>query len=133
MHTWRRSLFQSACILSGIVVAACGSGGTEEPNINVVVDNLEADIVIAAYEEGRLGSPDEVRADMAPFLEKLRVPDPIDASGRIAAYDDMPSRQKMAFDDWHRTSQKVANLVGPEKLRAKQDLLRQLEEKEKSK
>jgi hypothetical protein len=114
-----------------LIASACGQDAPKEVDRDAIFDRLEADIVVRAYEEGRLGTKDQVEADMGPYCEKLRVPDPIDASGRMSPFDDMSDRQQMCFNDWHRSSQNVLNIVGPEILRADQDRLKKLDKEEK--
>ena len=126
---WVTTIVISSMLLTAF---ACGEDKPAEPDRAVSFDRLEADVVIRAYEDGRLGTPDEVNADMAPYLEKMGVSSPIDASGRFSAYEDMSDRQQVAFNEWHRSSQKLLDAIGPEILRAQQDFLKRLDEEEKS-
>jgi hypothetical protein len=90
------------------------------------VDQLEATIVAEAFEGGRLGSLEEVKKDMDPYFTRsngVKIGFPFDSSGHLIEYSKMSNDQVASFNLWHRRSEKVTDVVGPEIDRAEKDLL----------
>jgi hypothetical protein len=110
-----------------IVTSSCGGNDSLQSNVARDFDNLEAKIVIRTFHEGRLGTLDEVQADMDPcFLHSdgSRVPKPFDGARDFISYERMDGDQQMSFNAWHGRSKKVIDIVGPEIDLAEKDFLR---------
>jgi hypothetical protein len=76
-----------------------------------------ANIVVRAYEQGRLGTREQVEADMEPFFSPpdygYKIPKPFDDSGRLIPLSAMNDEQLAAFSKWY-TSGKVYGLLREE-------------------
>ncbi len=71
---------------------------------------IRANIAVRAYEQGRLGTREQVEADMEPFFSPRdytnKIPKPFDSSGRLIPLSAMNDEQLSAFSQWY-TSDKV--------------------------
>jgi hypothetical protein len=74
-------------------------------------------VVVRAYEQGRLGTREQVEADMEPFFSpadlKNKIPKPFDASGKLIPLAEMTDDQVHAFGQWF-SSDKVYSIVRDE-------------------
>ena len=81
---------------------------------------VEGGVVVKAYEEGHLGTREEVEADMDPYFNPpdrdppLNIPKPFDARGDIIPLGDMTNDQAYAFGRWYGSSDKVNDIIGPD-------------------
>jgi hypothetical protein len=80
---------------------------------------IEAEVVIRAYEQGRLGTREEVEADMAPYFSPpdldYQIPKPFDKGGNFIPFSEMNDEQGAAFNLWSSRSAKVKEAAGAEK------------------
>lgn len=77
-----------------------------------------AEVVVQAFDAGRLGSIDEVKADMSPFFvdaDGEPEPLPITEGGKLLPLGELTEKQRFAFQRWHNESDLVNDAVGPEK------------------
>ena len=76
-----------------------------------------ANIVVRAYEQGRLGTREQVEADMEPFFSPTdypnKIPKPFDDSGKLLSLSSMNDEQLIAFSKWYRSG-KVYGLLRDE-------------------
>jgi hypothetical protein len=119
-------------VLLSIVSISCSSGSDakDEDQLDAFA-RAELEIVYAAYEQGRLGTTDEVKADMEPFFNKpgrSSEPKPFEGS-RLIPFKEMNERQQVFFSMWYQHSENVSETVGPEILAAKEKLLREQDRK----
>lgn len=76
-----------------------------------------ANIVVRAYEQGRLGTREQVEADMEPFFSPPdypnKIPKPFDDSGGLIPLSALNDEQLVAFSKWYRSG-KVYSLLRDE-------------------
>ena len=128
MRTAKRNLARAA-ILSvawSVVLLACNSDAkkSEAQKAEEAVREkfgeqglIRAEVVVRAYEQGRLGTREQVEADMEPFFSppdlKNKIPKPFDSSGKLIPLSDMTDEQIRAFGQWW-SSGKVYGIVREE-------------------
>jgi hypothetical protein len=67
---------------------------------------LTAEIVVRAYDQGRLGTREQVEADMEPFFSypgETPVPKPFDGAGKFVPLTQMNDEQIYALTQWYTT------------------------------
>ena len=66
---------------------------------------IEVGIVMRAYEQGRLGTREQVEADMEPFFSppdyEYKIPKPFDGSGKFIPLSQMTDEQIYALSGWY--------------------------------
>jgi hypothetical protein len=106
-------------VVASVFLSACSSDAKESKEqkaLEVVQAKfgeeglIRAEIVVRAYEEGRLGTREQVEADMEPYFSppdfQQKVPKPFDSSGKLIPLTEMSDEQIHAFSQWF-TSGKV--------------------------
>jgi hypothetical protein len=78
---------------------------------------IMANIVVRAYDQGRLGTREQVEADMEPFFSppdySYKIPKPFDNSGKLIPLSAMTDEQLGALSQWY-TSGKVYGILRDE-------------------
>jgi hypothetical protein len=108
-----------------VLFYACGSGGksdeekAKERELSMFGQEglVEAEVVIRAYDAGRLGTKEEVAADMDQYFnpqDSDSIPKPLDDQGQFIPFGEMTNDQAYAFSEW-ADSEKVNDVIGPEK------------------
>lgn len=125
-------------IATSVLLFGCGGGEkTEAAKAEESVGKkfgeeglVKAQVVVRAYEQGRLGTREQVEASMEPFFSpsdyETKIPKPFDSSGKFIPLSELNDEQIFAFSQWY-TSDRVYPIVRDEmnaaivEFRAKRD------------
>jgi hypothetical protein len=114
-------------VIAVVSLGACGGNGKSEDEtarereLSLFGEEglVEAEVVIRAYEQGRLGTREEVEADMEPYFSPpdldYQIPKPFDKNGNFIPFSEMNDEQGAAFNLWSSRSAKVKEAAGAEK------------------
>jgi hypothetical protein len=115
MHSFKNNAARACVILFAISFSFAGCGGektksdtqkAEEALKSKFDENglITANIVVRAYEQGRLGTREQVEADMEPYFSPpdygYKIPKPFDSSGKLIPLAAMNDEQLHAFSEW---------------------------------
>lgn len=123
-----KSLCRAIVVLLAMSLSLGGCNGEEQKSESEKAEEslkskfsedglITANIVVRAYEQGRLGTREQVEADMEPFFSppdyNYKIPKPFDESGKLIPLAAMTDEQLHAFSEWY-TSGKVYGLLRDE-------------------
>jgi hypothetical protein len=121
----RRAIVLS--IAASLSLLGCSSGSKPKSDSAKAEEALKAkfsdagliiaNIVVRAYEQGRLGTREQVESDMEPFFSPpdygYKIPKPFYSSGKLIPLTEMTDEQLHAFSGWY-SSGKVYGILREE-------------------
>lgn len=86
---------------------------------------VSSEVIVRAYQEGRLGPPEEVKAEIDQVARKVMragepAPSLFDVEGNMLTYDRLHMDGRVVFTEWLRTSARLDRAVGQELIEARQ-------------
>ncbi|MGH9043181.1 MAG: hypothetical protein ACRDZ3_23475 [Acidimicrobiia bacterium] len=133
-------LLLNALLVAAVVLGAFGCGDDDEQQRRDAVQQEEdnyrlheagAKVVESAYDEGRLGSPEKVQADIQKYVEEAigrgaEDPQFVGPDGRLIPFVEQTQDQQTAFLAWINGPE-VRGAVGREIVAARDEARQELE------